>query len=132
LVLGGKYMIKSIYPTIFVKDMEISTNFYKKLLNLKEKRNFIPQPNVHIIILGDENNNLIEFIKNNNINSENPSKSNMSVIVHVENIDKMLDIIESENIEILQGPITTDLGAKIIFVKDMDGITIELIEEDFN
>lgn len=125
-------MIKSIYPTIFVKDMEISTNFYKKLLNLKEKRNFIPQPNVHIIILGDENNNLIEFIKNNNINSENPSKSNMSVIVHVENIDKMLDIIESENIEILQGPITTDLGAKIIFVKDMDGITIELIEEDFN
>jgi len=132
LVLGGKYMIKSIYPTIFVKDMEISTNFYKKLLNLKEKRNFIPQPNVHIIILGDENNNLIEFIKNNNINSENPSKSNMSVIVHVENIDKMLDIIKSENIEILQGPITTDLGAKIIFVKDMDGITIELIEEDFN
>ncbi len=125
-------MIKSIYPTIFVKDMEISTNFYKKLLNLKEKRNFIPQPNVHIIILGDENNNLIEFIKNNNINSENPSKSNMSVIVHVENIDKMLDIIKSENIEILQGPITTDLGAKIIFVKDMDGITIELIEEDFN
>jgi len=132
LVLGGKYMIKSIYPTIFVKDMEMSTNFYKKLLNLKEKRNFIPQPNVHIIILGDENNNLIEFIKNNNINSENPSKSNMSVIVHVENIDKMLDIIKSENIEILQGPITTDLGAKIIFVKDMDGITIELIEEDFN
>ncbi|GEM_PF-102785 len=125
-------MIKSIYPTIFVKDMEMSTNFYKKLLNLKEKRNFIPQPNVHIIILGDENNNLIEFIKNNNINSENPSKSNMSVIVHVENIDKMLDIIKSENIEILQGPITTDLGAKIIFVKDMDGITIELIEEDFN
>lgn len=125
-------MIKSIYPTIFVKDMEISTNFYKKLLNLKEKRNFIPQPNVHIIILGDENNNLIEFIKNNNINSENPSKPNMSVIVHVENIDKMLDIIKSENIEILQGPITTDLGAKIIFVKDMDGITIELIEEDFN
>lgn len=125
-------MIKSIYPTIFVKDMEISINFYKKLLNLKEKRNFIPQPNVHIIILGDENNNLIEFIKNNNINSENPSKSNMSVIVHVENIDKMLDIIKSENIEILQGPITTDLGAKIIFVKDMDGITIELIEEDFN
>ncbi|HAG43307.1 MAG TPA: hypothetical protein DCL31_08010, partial [Clostridium sp.] len=62
-------MIKSIYPTIFVKDMEMSTNFYKKLLNLKEKRNFIPQPNVHIIILGDENNNLIEFIKNNNINS---------------------------------------------------------------
>jgi len=132
LVLGGKYMIKYIYPTIFVKDMEMSTNFYKKLLNLKEKRNFIPQPNVHIIILGDENNNLIEFIKNNNINSENPSKSNMSVIVHVENIDKMLDIIKSENIEILQGPITTDLGAKIIFVKDMDGITIELIEEDFN
>ncbi|ARC85825.1 glyoxalase/Bleomycin resistance /Dioxygenase superfamily protein [Clostridium argentinense CDC 2741] len=125
-------MIKSIYPTIFVKDMEMSTNFYKKLLNLKEKRNFIPQPNVHIIILGDENNNLIEFIKNNNINSENPSKCNMSVIVHVENIDKMLDIIKSENIEILQGPITTDLGAKIIFVKDMDGITIELIEEDFN
>ncbi|HCQ88428.1 MULTISPECIES: VOC family protein [unclassified Clostridium] len=125
-------MIKSIYPTIFVKDMEISTNFYKKLLNLKEKRNFTPQPNVHIIILGDENNNLIEFIKNNNINSESSSKSNMSVIVHVENIDKMLDIIKSENIEILQGPITTDLGAKIIFVKDMDGITIELIEEDFN
>lgn len=125
-------MIKSIYPTIFVKDMEISTDFYKKLLNLKEKRNFAPQPNVHIIILGDENNNLIEFIKNNNINSESSSKSNMSVIVHVENIDKMLDIIKSENIEILQGPITTDLGAKIIFVKDMDGITIELIEEDFN
>ncbi|WP_461613682.1 VOC family protein [Clostridium sp. Marseille-QA1073] len=125
-------MIKSIYPTIFVKDMEISTNFYKKLLNLKEKRNFTPQPNVHIIILGDENNNLIEFIKNNNINSESSSKSNMSVIVHVENIDKMLDIIKSENIEILQGPVTTDLGAKIIFVKDMDGITVELIEEDFD
>ncbi|WP_291582018.1 VOC family protein [Clostridium sp. UBA6640] len=125
-------MIKSIYPTIFVKDMETSTNFYKKLLNLKEKRNFTPQPNVHIIILGDENNNLIEFIKNNNINSESSSKSNMSIIVHIENIDEMLDIIKSENIEILQGPVTTDLGAKIIFVKDMDGITVELIEEDFN
>ena len=124
-------MIKSIYPTIFVENMDCSINFYKKLLNIKEKRNFTPQPNVHIIILGDDKNNLIEFIKSNNIDLENSSKSKVSIIIHIENMDNMLEIIKKENIEILKGPITTNLGAKIVYIKDMDGVTIELIEEDF-
>lgn len=118
------------FTTIRVKDMEESLKFYTELLELKEVSRFSPQKGVDIVFLKDEDNNMIELIKDSSADKLEGSKaaSVVSIGFKVNSLNEIVKKIKSKNIKILRGPIEVPSGERFIFIKDPNGVEIEFIE----
>lgn len=115
------------FITIHVKNLEESVEFYKNVFGLFEAIRFSPQKGVNIVFLKDEENGLIELIENNHIPQVNDG-SLVSIGFNVEDLNEVLKRLGEKDIKIIRGPIEVPSGEKFVFIKDPNGVEIELIE----
>lgn len=122
--------MKISFTTITVIDLEKSVKFYTEIINLNEVMRFSPQKGINIVFLKDENNGKIELIEYEQ-NKEVDDSGNASIVsigFAIDDLDKAIKMLSESNIKIIRGPIQTPSGAKFLFIKDPDGVEIELIQ----
>jgi len=115
------------FITVHVKNLEESVEFYKNAFGLCEVRRFSPEKGVNIVFLKDEEKGLIELIENNQMHEVNEG-SLVSIGFNVEDLNEVLKRLREKDIEIIRGPIEVPSGEKFVFIKDPNGVEIELIE----
>lgn len=122
--------MKVCFTTIAVKDLEKSVKFYSEVLKLNEVMRFSPQKGIIIVFLKDEDNSKIELIEYEQKKEviETDSASIVSIGFAVDNLDDSIKMLREKNIEIIRGPIQTPGGQKFLFIKDPDGVEIEIIQ----
>ncbi|MGQ9781446.1 MAG: VOC family protein [Nitrososphaeria archaeon] len=123
---------KPIYThtSLYVKDMDAAVKFYTEILGMKliRRRKETPQDNAERAFLAsDDGPYRIELTQ------PKTSRPNTEKLDHiafdVENLDGVLEELRQKGVTIVRGP-TKVLTApiRIAFIKDNDGIMIELIE----
>ena len=117
-----------LFNTIEVSDIERSFEFYKKVIGLKVARRIKPQDNMEIIFLEDENGNTVELVDYKDQSVEDRAgKSNIKMGFAVEDLDKTIEFLKKEDIDIIEGPIPIENG-RFIDITDPDGIKIGLYD----
>lgn len=118
------------FITIAVKDLEESIKFYSEIMGLKEVKKFSPQEGINIVFLKDEQSGTIELIQYENRpqNNEHIRESMVSIGFQVEDLDKTIYLLKDKGVKIIRGPIEVPSGEKFIFIKDPNGVEIELIQ----
>ncbi len=122
--------MKISFTTIAVKDLEKSIKFYTEIIKLKEVMKFSPQKGINIVFLKDENNGKIELIESEQkkISGAGGAASFVSIGFAIDDLNETMEMLHKKNIEIIRGPIQTPGGEKFLFIKDPDGVEIELIQ----
>ncbi len=114
-----------VWSTLRVKNFEESLKFYTEILGLKVKRRFQGGPGTEIAFLGDGGTE-IELICNgeNDINVG----SDISWGFEVKSLDETIAMVKEKGINIDEGPIQPNPHVKFIFIKDPNGMRIQLVE----
>ncbi|HEX9061360.1 MAG TPA: VOC family protein [Clostridia bacterium] len=117
------------FTQVSVSNLEVSLSFYKDVLHLKEYLRFSPRQGINIAILCDEANNKVELIEDRNISEYKcTSDSKVAIGFLVEDLELVIEELRKRNIEIVCGPITVGKGMKFLFIKDPDGVEIEIVQ----
>lgn len=116
--------MKVKYATIAVKDMDESIRFYTDVLGFKVDGTLNPFPGLNITFLRDDGDAMIELIKN----EEEPEKQGIFMVgMEVSDMDATAEELLSKGATFTRGPL--DVGEnKIAFLKDPNGVEIELIQ----
>ena len=122
--------MKVAFTTIEVKDLEGSVDFYTKVLCLKEVKRFSPSPAMKFVFVQGEDGGIIQLAENSNAPKEiatgiHPLKA---VGIAVENLKGIVNSLKENKVEFVSELIETPAGIKMLFIKDPNGVTIELIE----
>ncbi len=91
---------------------------------------FSPQKGINIVFLKDEYNGKIELIEyEQNKKVDDPGNASIvSIGFAIDDLNKSMKMLSESNIQIIRGPIQTPSGTKFLFIKDPDGVEIELIQ----
>ncbi len=118
------------FTTIEVEDLEASVAFYTEVLCLKEVKRFSPYPELKFVFLQGEGGGIIQLAKNSNDLKEATTGTYAlkAVGIEVENLKGIVSSLKENNVEFLGELIETPAGIKMLFIKDPNGVTIELIE----
>jgi len=114
------------FSTITVNDMHESIEFYTTVLGLKELRSFSPNENIDIVFLTDGEIGKVELIKYKNKETQSCDCTNVSLGFCVADMDKAIEMLNSKGIAILHTQ--TSGPMRFLFIKDPNGVSIELIE----
>lgn len=122
--------MKVKFTTIAVKDLKESVAFYQEILGFVKVRSFSPAEGVDIVFMKDEDSGLIELIGHEaKTGSEEDSRASMvSIGLGVTDLEKTLDELKHKGVEPVRGPVVTPGGEKFVFIKDPNGVEIELIQ----
>lgn len=115
------------WVTINVSSMDKSLDFYQNTLGLKLNRKFSPTPEMEIAFL-DCGGTEVELIYDSN----NPTPThglNISIGFGVESLDKEFSRLESLGVSI-EGPFQPNPMSRFIYIKDPDGVKIQLSESN--
>ncbi|QUI21314.1 VOC family protein [Vallitalea pronyensis] len=117
------------FVTIYVKNMEMSLQFYKKL-GFTEVRRIDHMEGMLMVFLKDSEEGLIELIENkHNPVSDKPIKDSVvSIGLSVKDIHQTIKTLKDNDIELHKGPIEVPSGEIIAFIKDPNGVEIEFIQ----
>ena len=117
--------MKVKYATIAVKDMDESVEFYSEVLGFKVDGKINPHQGLNITFLRNEGDAMIELIEN----VEEPEKQGIFMVgMEVSDMDTTAKELLSKGAKFTRGPIEVGDGAKIAFLKDPNGVEIELIQ----
>ena len=115
-----------IWSTLNVKNLDESIKFYVELLELEVTNRFKAGPETEIAFLGNQTTK-IELI-------ENAGKSSIEIGEDISwgfsvvSLDKIISVLNEKNIPILKGPIQPNPNIKFIYIKDPNGMNIQLVE----
>lgn len=118
------------FTTITVKDLDESFKFYNEILGFIEIKRFSPMEGTNIVFLKDENSGIIELVEhqNNSNNDDNDRESVVSIGLGVVDLERTLNELKHKGVEPIRGPIEVPSGDKFAFIKDPNGVEIELIQ----
>lgn len=118
------------FVTITVKSLSESIKFYENVLNLKVVRKFTPVNGTNIAFLKGDESAMLELIEYSNKSTvdEIYNESKVSIGFTVLDLNETIKKLGLKEVEIIRGPIKTPGGEKFIFIKDPNGVEIELIE----
>jgi lactoylglutathione lyase len=117
-----------LFNTIEVSDIEKSFEFYKNVIELELVRRIKPQDNMEIIFLEDEKGNTVELVDYKDQSVEDRAgKSNIKMGFAVQDLDKTIEFLNKEGIEIIEGPVPIENG-RFVDITDPDGIKIGLYD----
>lgn len=118
--------MKLLWNTIHVNNLEKSIEFYKNILKLELTRQFNAGPlEIAFLNAGDVEIELIENKSENNISHS----ENISMGFKVDSVNAMIEEIKSKGINIHSGPFEPNPHIKFFFIKDPNGVLIQLVEE---
>lgn len=117
------------WSTLQVSDIKKSSKFYKDIIGLKEVRTLNPSEGMTIIFLKDDNNFNLELIENKKDNEEKVFKG-ITLAFRVDSLDESMKYMRNKNIEIVRGPIKVSEGTKFFFIKDPDGLELQIVESN--
>lgn len=122
--------MKIAFITIKTNDLVTSLKFYKDIIGLVEIRRINPKEAIQCVFLQDKEGSVIEIIecKNELTTNIEHKESGVSIGFSVDDIDKTIDMLKSNDIKIINGPIEVPSGEKFIFIKDPNGVEVELIQ----
>ncbi|MBU3145203.1 VOC family protein [Clostridium sp. CF012] len=122
--------MKVAFTTIEVKDLEESVDFYTKILCFKEVKRFSPNPEMKFVFVQGEGGGIIQLAENANALKETPTGAHAlkAVCIAVDNLKNLVSILKENNVEFISELIETPEGIKMLFIKDPNGVAIELIE----
>ncbi|MBW6457559.1 MAG: VOC family protein [FCB group bacterium] len=112
--------------TIHVKNMDVSKRFYCDVLGLTVKHEMAPRPGMKICFLdgGTIDYELIEDADHPDITIG----ESVSVAFLVGSLDKKIDELKKKGVKNIVGPIQPAPTVRFIFIRDPDGMTIQLAE----
>jgi len=120
--------MKLAWTTIYVKDMEESLKYYVELIGLNIHHR-LTQPDVDLVFLGNDDEALLELIEDKAVKQVD-LKGNFSIGIQVESAIEIIDKLQKEGYELIGGPIQPNVITKFWFVKDPDGLRVQLVEID--
>ena len=118
--------MKFCWVTINVSNMEISLDFYKKVVGLIVDRSIKPNANMEIVFLGNGETKveLIYELNNDKMNYGN----DISIGFEVESIDRLVEVLKIQNISIFSGPHQPNPMIKFIYDLDPNGLKVQFFE----
>ncbi|MDD3417730.1 MAG: VOC family protein [Lachnospiraceae bacterium] len=117
--------MKYCWTTIYVKDIEESIDFYQELLGLKICNKFNVDKETEIVMLGLENNVIVELICNK---KRYVKSTGISMGFEVDSIDDALAEMIKKGITIICGPFSPTPKSKFFFIQDPDGVEIQIVQ----
>jgi lactoylglutathione lyase len=118
--------MKFCWTTLKVKNMEESIRFYTEIIGLKVVNKFSGGSGVEIAFLGNGETK-IELICDGK-SRETTVGNDISWGFEVESLDKALALVKEKGIDIDGGPIQANPHVKFFFIKDPNGMRIQLVE----
>jgi lactoylglutathione lyase len=122
--------MKIKYTNIAVKNLEESVKFYTDKLGFKENRRFNPEKGVTIAFLRGDGDSMIELTEGlENLDPKMKNQKGLFMVgLEVSDMDKTTKELQNKGVKFTRGPIDTPNGTKIAFLKDPEGVQIELIQ----
>lgn len=119
--------MKVCWCTIRVNDLEQSKRFYGDVLGLELDNTFSPMPGRTIAFFKGDEGAEIELIYDEGKPAP-ISDEKISIGFAVDNLELMLQQVKNNNVEILKGPLTLGKDTYCFFIKDPNGIEIQIVE----
>ena len=111
------------WVTYYVKDLDKSIKFYEKILGLEVDRKIKPSEEMKIAFLG-KGETKVELIESSEVKTPDLGES-ISLGFEVDSIEKFID---KNNINDFEGPIKPNPHLKFIYIKDPNGLKVQIIE----
>lgn len=124
--------MKFLHTSITVKDLDESIDFYTKHLGLKLlRRREIPENNAEVAFLADEAHSAeieLTYWRGKERYVEGDQLDHLAF--EVDDLDAVIKRVREEGVEVAKEPYTLKGGSRrLAFIKDPNGIWIELIEK---
>ena len=122
--------MKLVHTAIAVKNLEESFKFYTEKLGFKQASRFSPTPGMTIVYLKGDGEAMVELI-------EGPEKSNLTtgsgealllIGMEVADMNATVKDLQSKGVKFTHEIITTPDDLKLAFLKDPNGVEIELVQ----
>jgi lactoylglutathione lyase len=121
-----------LHTMIRVTDLERSVDFYTQVLGLREeRRRVLERADATLVFLVDEaGHHRIELTYHHDGRSYELGNQFGHFAFGVADLDQARAELAEQGIEFTRGPYTVSAGgSRIAFIKDPDGVEIELVEE---
>lgn len=112
------------FVTVFVSNMARSLAFYQTLLGLPLLRQ-MQTPGGQLAFLGKPDEPSLELISD----GETHSYNGFSIGIEVDDLDAATALLAENGYAVHRGPVQPNPQTRFSFVRDPDGIEIELIEQ---
>ncbi len=119
--------MKFIWSTLKIINMEESLKFYEEVIGLKVDSRFKPNEKLEIAFLGDGETK-VELICAKG-SSDLSIGSDISWGFQVDSLAEFTNFLVAKNIEIIEGPIQPNPFTKFIYIKDPNGLKIQVVEK---
>lgn len=121
-----------LHTMIRVANLERSVDFYTRVLGLREeRRKVLEKADATLVFLVDEaGHHRIELTFNHDGRSYELGNQFGHFALGVADLDRARAELAEHGVEFTRGPYTVSAGgSRIAFIKDPDGVEIELVEE---
>lgn len=120
-------VMKFLWTTILVNNMDESLKFYEGILGLKLADRFQAGPGMEISFLG-EGETKIELICNVNLKKLDAG-NRVTLGFNVESLDEMVQFVKDKGINIITGPVQPNPRIKYFIIQDPNGVKIQFAEQ---
>lgn len=120
-------MVRNLWTTINVKNMDESVAFYNEILGLSVDKRYTPAEGIEIAFLGSGETKF-ELIYNGHLKDIQFSNC-VSTGFAVESVDEYIEYLDGKGIAVLEGPFEPAPHIKFFYVSDPNGYRIQLVEE---
>lgn len=115
--------------TINVKNMEESLHFYHEIIGLKIAERFKSVGETEIAMLGELEGPKVELICNK---GHLVQCTDLSIGFEVDSLEKAMELMRENNIPILRGPISPNPSVTFFFIKDPNGVEVQIVQHSHN
>lgn len=119
--------MKFSFATLHVKDLEDSIRFYEQVIGLKLMRRFPGGPNTEIAFLADGPAEL-ELICDRAVAAPGCGEW-PSLGFSTDDLDQAMADMKAKGVTIVSGPFQPNPATRFFFIKDPDGLNLEIIEQ---
>jgi lactoylglutathione lyase len=114
------------WVTLKVGNMENSMKFYNGVLGLPVSMR-MGGGGHEIVMLGDADKPKIELLYDESMKAGSPGNI-VSVGIAVPSLEETMELMRSNGIDILRGPVSPAPNVRFFFVRDPDGVEVQLVE----